>query len=395
MARWFVDRLPQRGIPSVSLRRLLPEAHFVGCPDWEVSGCTDDHRRLDPGQVFVAVRDARYDGHAYVREALDRGAAGVVCRTPLPGGRAASGRCQRRPVGSRADLSGPGRRSLPAADHPGRDRNLRQDGHQPVRARDPRSGGPALGLVGSLGWSDGKAARAAGASAPGSAAGSRQRIGRAPGAWPAGASGLAAILSYMVDQNCVAGVLEVSAEALDAPAAWTGSPCEAAVVTDIGVPYGLPHRARPAGPSAQGPGSFGKIVPGGAAVVNADDPHAEILGTVNLDARRVSFGMSPRAQVDVSARIERLDAAGSRFVLHGFDRSTPVEPPALSARAQVSHALAAAAASPGRWRSSSTRSSPGSRAWANVAGHLESVTTARTSTCGSTRPRPAVHSTMP
>ena len=84
MARWFVDRLPQRGIPSVSLRRLLPEAQFVGCPDWEVSGCTDDHRRLDPGQVFVAIRDVRYDGHAFVREALDRGAAGVVVERPCP-----------------------------------------------------------------------------------------------------------------------------------------------------------------------------------------------------------------------------------------------------------------------------------------------------------------------
>ena len=84
MARWFVDRLPQRGIPSVSLRRLLPEAQFVGCPDWEVSGCTDDHRRLDPGQVFVAIRDPRYDGHAFVREALDRGAAGVVVERPCP-----------------------------------------------------------------------------------------------------------------------------------------------------------------------------------------------------------------------------------------------------------------------------------------------------------------------
>ena len=84
MARWFVDRLPQRGIPSVSLRRLLPEAQFVGCPDWEVTGCTDDHRRLDPGQVFVAIRDPRYDGHAFVREALDRGAAGVVVERPCP-----------------------------------------------------------------------------------------------------------------------------------------------------------------------------------------------------------------------------------------------------------------------------------------------------------------------
>ena len=84
MARWFAHRLPERGIPSVSLRRLLPEAQFLGCNDWEVSGCTDDHRRLDPGQVFVAIRAEHYDGHAFVREALDRGAAGVVVEEPCP-----------------------------------------------------------------------------------------------------------------------------------------------------------------------------------------------------------------------------------------------------------------------------------------------------------------------
>src|SRR5208337_4913800 len=84
MARWFVDRMPQRGIPSVSLRRLLPEGDFVGGVDWEVSGCTDDHRRLDPGQVFVAFPETRtgYDGHFFVREALERGAAGVVVERP-------------------------------------------------------------------------------------------------------------------------------------------------------------------------------------------------------------------------------------------------------------------------------------------------------------------------
>ena len=84
MARWFVDRLPQRGIPSVSLRRLLPEARFVGCHDWEVSGCTADSRRLDPGQVFVAVRGSRHDGHAFVAQALERGAAGVVVERLCP-----------------------------------------------------------------------------------------------------------------------------------------------------------------------------------------------------------------------------------------------------------------------------------------------------------------------
>ena len=84
MARWFVDRLPEKGIPSVSLRQLVPEGQFLGCKDWEVSGCCDDHRRLEPGQLFVAVAGARpgYDGHRFVREALDRGAAGVVLERP-------------------------------------------------------------------------------------------------------------------------------------------------------------------------------------------------------------------------------------------------------------------------------------------------------------------------
>src|SRR5580704_18545420 len=77
MARWFVDRSPQRGIPSVSLRRLLPEAQFVGCRDWEVSGCSADSRRLEPGQVFVAVTGPDHDGHAFVKRALERGASGV------------------------------------------------------------------------------------------------------------------------------------------------------------------------------------------------------------------------------------------------------------------------------------------------------------------------------
>src|SRR4029077_4355199 len=69
---------------SVSLRRLLPGARFVGCPDWEVSGCTADSRRLDPGQVFVAVRGRRHDGHAFVAQALERGAAGVVVERLCP-----------------------------------------------------------------------------------------------------------------------------------------------------------------------------------------------------------------------------------------------------------------------------------------------------------------------
>ncbi len=121
MVRWFVDRLPQRGIPSVSLRRLLPEAQFVGCADWEVSGCCDDHRRLDPGQVFVAVRGARpgYDGQAFVREALERALPAWWWKAPAPtwaGSRSSSptpwrrtrGSARRSPATRRITCSPPG-----------------------------------------------------------------------------------------------------------------------------------------------------------------------------------------------------------------------------------------------------------------------------------------------
>ncbi len=83
-----------------------------------------------------------------------------------------------------------------------------------------------------------------------------------------------------------------------------------------------------------------KVVPGGTTVVNANDPHAELLGAVNLDARRVSFGIDHPA--DVTARIVRLDTRGSRFLLHGFDREAIVELH-LVGSAHVSQALAAAA----------------------------------------------------
>ncbi len=378
MARWFVDRLPQRGIPSVSLRRLLPEAQFVGCPDWEVSGCTDDHRRLDPGQVFVAIRDSRYDGHAYVREALDRGAAGVVVERPCP----EAGRLQvvvkdgrsAHAVICQALAGDPSRRitTLGVTGTFGKTVTSLFI-HSILEAAGLRSG-----LVGSLGWSDGKASRSLGAgighgsrSGPVAAVGNRagNRIGRSPGAWPAGASGLAAILGYMVDQNCVAGVLEISAEALEARS-LDGVAFEAAVVTDIGVPYGLPIELALQDRRAKAR-LFRKIIPGGVAVVNADDPHAEILGAVNLDARRVSFGMLHPTQVDVSARIERMDATGSRFVLYGFERSATVDLRLYGPR-QVSYAVAAAALA---WSLEIKLDAvvAGLEGMANIAGHLESV----------------------
>ncbi len=81
MARWFRDRSHHLGIPSVRLRELFPEARFVGCRDLAVTGCSTDSRRLEPGQVFVALGED--DGRS-VLQALERGATGVVAAPLAP-----------------------------------------------------------------------------------------------------------------------------------------------------------------------------------------------------------------------------------------------------------------------------------------------------------------------
>ncbi len=327
MARWYVDRTPGRGVPSVSLRKLLAGARFVGCPDWEVTGCASDHRRLEPGQVFVAVRDARYDGHGHVREALDRGAAGVVVEREVSD----AGRLQVVVADARAAharlcqaLAGdPSERLATIGVTGARGGTVASLMIQSIL----RAAGLRCGLVGGSEWSEGDPARLAD-----DVASSRT--------WPGGAAGLASILSYMVERRCHAGVIEVGAESLEARA-LEGLTFQAVAATDLALPAGTsPETALKRRRAAAR--LFRKIAPGGAAVVNDDDPDAEILGGLNLDARRVSFGLARPDRVDVSAAIERVDASGTRFLLLGRDRPTPVRLRLVGER-HVAHALAAAA----------------------------------------------------
>jgi UDP-N-acetylmuramoyl-L-alanyl-D-glutamate--2,6-diaminopimelate ligase len=114
---------------------------------------------------------------------------------------------------------------------------------------------------------------------------------------------------------------------------------DVAVVTDLGEVAGADQEALLARRRAKAR-LFRKVIAGGATVVNADDPDAELLGAVNLDAQRVSFGIERPA--DVSAQIERIDERGARLRLRGFDREAAVDL-RLAGAAHVPHALAAAA----------------------------------------------------
>ena len=50
-----------------------------GSADVEVTSVCSDSRKVTPGAVFIAVRGYASDGHAYIPQALDRGAVAVIC----------------------------------------------------------------------------------------------------------------------------------------------------------------------------------------------------------------------------------------------------------------------------------------------------------------------------
>jgi murE/murF fusion protein len=56
----------------------LAGARIVGDPNIEVRAIRSDSRAIEPGDVYVAVRGIRADGHAFVQAAIDGGAAAVV-----------------------------------------------------------------------------------------------------------------------------------------------------------------------------------------------------------------------------------------------------------------------------------------------------------------------------
>ncbi|MBR1868626.1 MAG: UDP-N-acetylmuramoyl-L-alanyl-D-glutamate--2,6-diaminopimelate ligase, partial [Bacteroidales bacterium] len=49
-----------------------------GAPDTEISSICSDSRKAVPGTLFIATSGFAADGHAFIQDALDKGAAAVV-----------------------------------------------------------------------------------------------------------------------------------------------------------------------------------------------------------------------------------------------------------------------------------------------------------------------------
>lgn len=50
-----------------------------------VAGISHDTRTLRPGEVFIALRGEQFDGHDFVRQAAEKGAAGIIAERACPG----------------------------------------------------------------------------------------------------------------------------------------------------------------------------------------------------------------------------------------------------------------------------------------------------------------------
>ena len=53
-----------------------------GPVDREITGVRYDSRRVGPGNLFVAVRGACFDGHSFIEQAVDKGAVALVGEKP-------------------------------------------------------------------------------------------------------------------------------------------------------------------------------------------------------------------------------------------------------------------------------------------------------------------------
>ena len=124
------------------------------------------------------------------------------------------------------------------------------------------------------------------------------------------------MLGEMVDRGCASGIVEFSGASLEHRRAG-GNRSSGSGGDRYFRSIRLSGGSRYQESSSQGEAPSPNCA-GGSAIVNADDPHAEMLGGVNLAAHRVTFRIDRPA--DVTAYIDRLDSAGSRFRIRGFDR---------------------------------------------------------------------------
>ncbi|MEN9935504.1 MAG: hypothetical protein RLZZ387_2083 [Chloroflexota bacterium] len=278
---------------------IQPE-HVSGPPVADISAVTYDSRAVRPGSLFVAYRGFHADGHAYIEQALDRGAAAVVYedagwdnRLSVPAVRVPNGRVALAPIA--AAFYGHPARQMRVVGITGTDGKTTTTYLASVALE---AGGTVTGLMGTV---DFKVAGRQWAND------SRQSTPEAPE--------VQALLRDMVEEGCGHAVLEATSHALSAR--WQrlrGCAFDVAVLTNVTREHLDFHgtveqyrRDKARLFEMLGEYGAGDLKRRKIAVVNADDPHHRMfLDAAPASAERLTYA------VHTPADVRALDVRASR-----------------------------------------------------------------------------------
>src|SRR5579872_1040993 len=314
MLQW----VPHVPVP-VNLRRLFPQASFVGCGDIRTLDATDRSDECGANSLFAVIRGASADGHSFIADAIQRGAKALLVDRP------------------QADVSVPQcvvtdvRRAYAELcsalmAHPAR--HLGLAGVTGTNGKTTttwlirsilQAAGRQTGLLGTIEYSDGIACEPSNLTTPAPAAPARR-------------------LAAMVSLRTTHAAMEISSHALD-QRRTAGTLLDAAVVTNITQDHFDYHRNFTAYRRSK-LRIFDYLKPAGLAIVNVDDAGSRSC-LDDAPKRLMTYGLDQPA--DVWGEITSQSLYGTKFRLSIGTESAAVET-ALVGRHNVSNCLAAAAA---------------------------------------------------
>jgi len=295
-------------------------------PGIRVRAVTADSRKVKPGSVFVCLKGARHDGHAFVQKAVLDGAVAVVAGRPL--------RCRRPVIRVKDTRLALAELSAEFWGHPSRFMDV-------------------VGITGTKGKTTTaymleSILRVAGRK-PALLGTVENRYGsiRFPHSLTtAQAPDLQFLLGHVAGRGADSTVMEVSSHALDLFRV-TGVSFRAGIFTNLGRDHLDYHKtmARYFSAKARLFEELPKASLGGVAVVNQDSPEGRRMAG-RTAARVVRFSARGSRDADISASHGSASLAGTAFVLRENGRRMPVRLKLIGLY-NIANALAAAGAARG------------------------------------------------
>jgi len=303
---------------QISVRKLLPQAEFLGADDILATSCCCDSRRVEPGSVFVALAGPVHDGHDHAAEAVAGGATAVLAQRPISG--------LDVPVAIVPDTRDAyGRLCHALAGDPSR--HLKVIGVTGTNGKTTttcliasilNAAGHRVGILGTLGYCDGR------------------QIAPPTLTTPA-AHELAHWLARMLHNGCSHAVMEVSSHALD-QSRVAGIDFDVACVTNVRRDHLDYHHSISDYRMAKSR-LLDCLAPEGLAVINADDPTAAgYLSQIDGPVLTVAI----RSAAEITAAILDLAASEQTFLLTAGSETAPVRTRMIGTH-HVYNCLAAAA----------------------------------------------------